>query len=201
MAALQQSGRLTCFSQIRLLVSYAYVHGLLAGFRNHPRRQAGIHFCSILVSIAFLPITPKDAMQRKIAADSTRGILLLLLKTVDLPFIVISSSEPLIQHWLFSASKGASPYRLYAASNFGSLLGLLSYPFLFEPLYELRQQTQRGLAHISSMVFARHCAPEASSRISRQQKHLLRVRAPLLRQPFRNVFDGESLPHTVQSCD
>ena len=188
MAALQQSGRLTCFSQIHLLVSYAYVHGLLAGFRNHPRRQAG-------------PITPKDAMQREIAANSTWGTVLLLLKTVDLPFIVISSSEPLIQHWLFSASKGASPYRLYAASNFGSLLGLLSYPFLFEPLYELRQQTQRGLAHISSMVFVRHCAPGASSRISRQQKHLLRVRAPLLRQPFRTVFDGESLPHTVQSCD
>jgi hypothetical protein len=201
MAALQQSGRLTCFSQIRLLVSYAYVHGLLAGFRNHPRRQAAIHFCLILVSIAFPPITPKGAMQRETAADSTREILLLLLKTVDLPFIVISSSEPLIQHWLFSASKGASPYRLYAASNFGSLLGLLSYPFLFEPLYELRQQTQRGLAHISSMVFVRHCAPGASSRISRQQKHLLRVRAPLLRQPFRTVFDGESLPHTVQSCD
>jgi hypothetical protein len=65
-------------------------------------------------------------MQRETAADSTREILLLLLKTVDQPFIVISSSEPLIQHWLFSASKGASPYRLYAASNSGSLLGLLS---------------------------------------------------------------------------
>ena len=130
-----------CF-QIGLLAGYAYAHGLVACFRNHPRKQAAIHFCLILVSLTFLPITPTDAMKPETAADPTWEIVLLLLKTVGLPFIVISASGPLIQHWFFSASNGASPYRLYAVSNFGSLLGLLSYPFLFEPLFGLRQQTQ-----------------------------------------------------------
>ena len=130
-----------CF-QIGLLAGYAYAHGLVAGFRNHPRRQAAVHFGLILLSLVFLPITPTDAMKPETAAAPTLGIVLLLLKTVGLPFIVISASGPLIQHWFFSASKGASPYRLYAVSNLGSLLGLLSYPFLFEPLFGLRQQTQ-----------------------------------------------------------
>ena len=114
-----------CF-QIGLLAGYAYAHGLVACFRNHPRKQAAIHFCLILVSLTFLPITPTDAMKPETAADPTWEIVLLLLKTVGLPFIVISASGPLIQHWFFSASNGASPYRLYAVSNFGSLLGLLS---------------------------------------------------------------------------
>lgn len=130
-----------CF-QIGLLAGYAYAHGLVTYFRNHPRRQAAIHFSLILASLVFLPITPTDAMKPEATADPAWGIVLLLLKTIGLPFIVISASGPLIQHWFFSASKGASPYRLYAVSNLGSLLGLLSYPFLFEPLLGLRQQTQ-----------------------------------------------------------
>ena len=147
-----------CF-QIGLLAGYTYAHGLVAGFRGHPRKQAAIHFCLILASLVFLPITPTDTMKPEATADPTWGIVLLLLKTVGLPFIVISASGPLIQHWFFSASKSASPYRLYAVSNFGSLLGLLSYPFLFEPLFGLRQQTQLwSVTYIVYGICATLCA-------------------------------------------
>src|SRR5262249_29972381 len=56
------------------------------------------------------------------------------------PFFVLSTTGPLIQHWFARAMPGRSPYRLYALSNAGSLLGLLSYPFLVEPNFRLRTQ-------------------------------------------------------------
>ena len=68
-------------------------------------------------------------------------IVLLLLVTIGTPFLVVSASGPLLQHWLSLARPTFSPYRLYALSNLGSLLGLLSYPFLIEPQVGLRNQT------------------------------------------------------------
>jgi hypothetical protein len=62
----------------------------------------------------------------------------LLLANAGLPYLLLSSTGPLIQRWVHES--GANPYRLYAYSNAGSLLGLLSYPFLLEPLLNLRAQ-------------------------------------------------------------
>ena len=59
----------------------------------------------------------------------TLQILLLLTATVGLPFFVLSSTGPLVQSWFSRSCPGRSPYRLYALSNFGSLLALVSYPF------------------------------------------------------------------------
>jgi len=149
-----------CF-QVGLLAGYAYAHGLVACCRRHPRRQAVIHFALILISLLFLPITPTDAMKPAAStiAAPTSGIILLLLQTVGLPFIVISASGPLIQHWFFSVSKGASPYRLYAISNLGSLLGLLSYPVLIEPTFGLQRQTELWSAtYVIYGILATLCA-------------------------------------------
>jgi hypothetical protein len=57
----------------------------------------------------------------------------MLAVTIGLPFFVLSTTAPLLQSWFARARPGASPYRLYALSNAGSLLALLSYPFLVEP--------------------------------------------------------------------
>jgi len=106
-----------CF-QIGLLAGYTYAHGLVAGFRGHPRKQAAIHFCLILASLVFLPITPTDTMKPEATADPTWGIVLLLLKTVGLPFIVISASGPLIQHCSSRRPRAHRPigYTLYPIS-------------------------------------------------------------------------------------
>ena len=134
----------TCmlFFQLSLLAGYAYAHGLVVRWRDQPRWQAGIHLALIAVSLLFLPITPDQALTTSSASDPTLGIVLLLLRTVGLPFLVISASGPLMQHWFATSYPGKSPYRLYAVSNLGSLLALISYPFLIEPVLGLRLQTQ-----------------------------------------------------------
>jgi hypothetical protein len=63
----------------------------------------------------------------------TGQVLGMLAVTIGLPFFVLSTTAPLLQSWFARARPGASPYRLYALSNAGSLLALLSYPFFVEP--------------------------------------------------------------------
>ncbi len=134
----------TCmlFFQVGLLVGYAYAHLLVSKFRERPRWQAGIHLSILALSLLLLPITPTESLKPTgESASPVGGIVLLLSLTVGLPYVVIAASGPLLQHWFGSVAKGRSPYRLYAISNFGSLLGLLTYPLVFEPHLRLGQQT------------------------------------------------------------
>ena len=145
----------TCmlFFQVGLLVGYTYAHLLVSRFRDRPQWQAGIHLTVLVVSLLLLPITPPESLKPTGAGGSpVGGIVWLLLVTVGLPYVVISASGPLLQHWFGSVVEGKSPYRLYAISNFGSLLGLLTYPVLFEPNFRLGQQT--GLWSVGYGIYA-----------------------------------------------
>ena len=73
-------------------------------------------------------------------------LLGLLAMSLGIPFFLLSSTAPLLQRWFIRTDQpGAdNPYFLYAASNVGSLLGLLSYPVLIEPSLTLRQQRASG---------------------------------------------------------
>ena len=129
-----------CF-QVGLLAGYTYAHGLASRFRSNPKRQTQVHLILILFSLLWLPITPDESMKPSADSSPTIGIVILLLKTIGLPFIIISASGPLMQHWFAQSFPKRSPYRLYAISNVGSLLGLLTYPFFVEPNWGLRMQT------------------------------------------------------------
>ncbi|MEM9018821.1 MAG: ferrichrome ABC transporter permease, partial [Verrucomicrobiota bacterium] len=130
------------FFQLGLLGGYAYAHLLVSRFRNRPAWQVGIHLAVVAVALLFLPIAPSEALRPSgTEASPVSGILLLLFSTVGLPFVAISASSPLLQHWFGEAKPNRSPYRLYAVSNAGSLLGLLTYPVLIEPIFRLREQT------------------------------------------------------------
>jgi hypothetical protein len=72
--------------------------------------------------------------------DPQGQILWMLLASIGLPFLVLATNSPLMQAWFGLVQPGRSPYPLYALSNFGSLLGLLAYPFAVEPLLTLRMQ-------------------------------------------------------------
>jgi hypothetical protein len=118
----------TCvlFFQAMLLAGYVYAHllGRIAG----TRRQVLVHAIVLLLPFAFLPI-------RFNSISSQAGLLVQLLAGAGIPFLVVSSTTPLLQNW-FSQSKHASardPYFLYAASNAGSLLALIVYPLFIEP--------------------------------------------------------------------
>jgi hypothetical protein len=93
--------------------------------------------------------------------DPSGRILLLLAATIGLPYILLSTTSPLLQAWYVAAKPGAVPYRLFALSNFGSLLALFSFPVLVEPLASTRTQADGWSAiYVLFVVF---CAPLAWS--------------------------------------
>ncbi|HEX2179738.1 MAG TPA: fused MFS/spermidine synthase [Actinomycetota bacterium] len=129
------------FFQAVLLAGYAYAHWSVARFGI--RRQALIHMPLVLLPLLLLPIsvptgwTPPE--ERPVF-----WLLWLLTFALGLPFFVLSTSAPLLQRWFSSSGhpSGKDPYFLYAASNAGSMLALLAYPFLMEPSLPLADQTQ-----------------------------------------------------------
>jgi hypothetical protein len=127
------------FFQVALLGGYAYAHWLAS--RPNLRVQAFVHLALIVASLFLLPISPHAAAWKPAAIDNPSGrILLLLAATVGGPYLVLSATGPLLQHWLTVTAPGKSPWSLYALSNLGSLVALLSYPFAIEPFLRLPSQ-------------------------------------------------------------
>jgi hypothetical protein len=91
-----------------------------------------LHLVLLAAAVAVLPITPADSWKPGGDGNPTLAILALLTVCLGLPYFVLSSTGPLMQHWFSRTHPGTSPYRLYALSNVGSLLALMSYPFFFE---------------------------------------------------------------------
>jgi hypothetical protein len=133
----------TCmlFFQVLLLGGYAYAHFTSRWLK--PRTQAIVHLILLAAALALLPITPGDSWKPHGAGNPTLQILTLLTVSLGLPYFVLSSTGPLIQQWFSRARPGVSPYRLYALSNLGSLLALVSYPFFFETHFT--RKVQAGL--------------------------------------------------------
>jgi len=125
---------LLCF-QVLLLAGYGYAHLLQ---KLPPRRQAQIHTAMLLLSLLRLPIIPSAFWKPTTTlGDPTLQILALLLATMGLPYLMLSTTSPMLQAWLARRNPGWQPYRLFAISNVGSLLALLSYPVLVEPFLTL----------------------------------------------------------------
>jgi hypothetical protein len=139
--------------QMLLLAGYAYAH--FAATRLSRRAQGLTHLILLIVSTAMLPIVPSPEWKPLGDESPTWRILLLLASTIGAPYFVLSTTGPLMQSWFAAAHPGRSPFRLYALSNFGSLLALLSYPLVFEPY--LRLGTQAGLWTVGYVVFAMLC--------------------------------------------
>ena len=155
----------TCllFFQAALLCGYAYAHAVT---RLRPRAQAVLHGLLLLAAVAVLPITPGDRWQPPDPSSPVSRVLLLLGTVIGLPFVALAATAPLVQSWFARLRAGESPYRLYALSNAGSLLALLSYPLLVEPNLSRRQQ---GLAWSGGMiVFALLCATLAAGQAVRR---------------------------------
>ncbi|MCH7687998.1 MAG: hypothetical protein IH899_15190, partial [Planctomycetes bacterium] len=130
----------TCmlFFQMMLLVGYAYAH--LTSTWLTPRMQAVLHSVLLAVSLLFLPIIPNPDWKPTDADWPAVRIILLLAVTVGIPYLLLSTTGPLLQKWFSRTHPGTSPYRLYSLSNVGSLLALVSYPFVFEPSLRLGMQ-------------------------------------------------------------
>lgn len=145
----------TCmvFFQVMLLGGYLYAH--LSSRFLKPRGQVLLHLVLVAVALATLPIIPNDSWKPQTAADPTFRIIALLAVSLGLPYFVLSGTAPLLQHWFSRSHPGVSPFRLYALSNAGSLLALLSYPTLFETVF--RRSTQAHLWSAGLGLYAVAC--------------------------------------------
>ena len=126
----------TClvFFQSILLAGYAYAD---LGTRLGPRRQTLLHVALLALSLLTLPILAGEGWKPQGDEEPISRILLLLLVTIGLPYFLLSTTTPLLQSWYWRRFQSAVPYRLFALSNFASLLALLGFPVLFEPWLEL----------------------------------------------------------------
>lgn len=142
------------FFQLTLLLGYLYAH--LSSRFLAPRRQAWLHAGLLLAAALTLPIIPNNSWKPAIGDDPAMLLLGLLAATIGLPYFLLSTTGPLVQHWFAQERPGSVPYRLFALSNFASLLGLLSYPLLFEPRFTLKEMSAFWSAGFA--LFALFCA-------------------------------------------
>ncbi|MGR8933961.1 MAG: fused MFS/spermidine synthase [Gammaproteobacteria bacterium] len=133
----------TCmvFYQALLFLGYLYAHFLAGRCKAH--QQIMIHAAVLLISLIALPLALPENAAPPTESNPTGWLLGMLFVSIGLPFFVVSTTAPLLQKWFSELNHHASgdPYFLYAASNAGSLIALLSYPFVLEPHIGLQQQT------------------------------------------------------------
>ncbi|MBI5396147.1 MAG: fused MFS/spermidine synthase [Verrucomicrobia bacterium] len=131
----------TCmvFFQVTLLAGYAYADWTTR--RLAPRQQALLHGVLLVASLLLLPIVPGAVWKPTGAENPSWQILGLLAATIGLPYLLLSTTTPLVQAWFARRHQHAMPYRLFALSNLASLLALLAYPFAIEPWVTARIQS------------------------------------------------------------
>jgi hypothetical protein len=121
------------FYQTALLLGYLYAT-VLARYLK-PVAQSCVHVVLLLASLAFLPIGPGRDWVTGNIEEPIFLILRMMTATVAVPFMALSATSPLLQHWLARSGYHA-PYRLFALSNLASLCALLAYPFVVEPVLD-----------------------------------------------------------------
>ncbi len=148
------------FYQAVLLLGYGYAY--LADKWLTPRWQVAVHFAVLALPLFALPIAVPLGWTPPTASNPLPWLLALLAVGVGLPFFAVSTNGPILQRWFGRTGhrSAADPYFLYAASNLGSMLALLSYPVLLEPLMRLRSQSMiwtAGYLLLAALIVACGC--------------------------------------------
>jgi SAM-dependent methyltransferase len=165
----------TCmlFFQSMLLLGYLYAHlgPRLLGVRRH----AVFHVVAVGLSLFALPITIRSIGSPPVAGSPIAWLIQVLVLSLGVPFLLLSSTGPLVQQWFSAVRRSASsdPYFLYSASNVGSLVGLVAYPAIIEASLPLTRQAHVWtvgyvvfLALIAGSAFALWYSPLASHQMS-----------------------------------
>jgi hypothetical protein len=139
------------FFQLMLLAGYFYVHATTAWLGL--RKQAALHMVVLALPFAVLPVRVLTGGVDAVPEYPLASVTWTLLLSIGLPFFALAASAPLLQRW-FAASGPVErdPYFLYAASNLGSLGGLLAYPIVIEPLAGLHMQSRLWAISYAGLV-------------------------------------------------
>src|SRR5690349_6940034 len=128
------------FFQSLLLAGYAYAHFLMQ-IRNRAI-PVGVHLLLLCTAMLTLPLAIAISWGEPPTSGYAFWLLGLFAVSIGLPFFALAANNPLLQAWFVRTGHpdGPDPYFLYASSNIGSFLALLSYPVLLEPMFTLRTQ-------------------------------------------------------------
>jgi hypothetical protein len=128
------------FFQSLLLGGYAYAHVLMT-LKNR-LAPVVIHLVLLAVAFTFLPLSIGSGWAEPPASGYAFWLLGLFAASIGLPFFALAANNPMLQAWFVRTGhpQGPDPYFLYASSNIGSFLALLSYPVLLEPMLTLHTQ-------------------------------------------------------------
>ena len=176
----------TClvFFQTTLLAGYAYCD--LTVRRLQPKAQVRLHTLLLVVSLAVLPILPAMYWKPTGSENPLWLILGMLVATIGLPYFLLSTTSPLVQVWFARAHPGKSPYRLFALSNFASLVALGGYPFLLEPWAPTRAQAIGwSVGYVAFIVL---CAAAGWVSLRRVRPHAVHE----LQEDISTAADGSS---------
>ena len=130
----------TVFFQTTLLLGYCYTW--LSTKLLSPKKQIVVHCSLLLLTLVQLPVGLRFLEADVASTSPALRLLIMLTLSIGGPYFAVSTTTPLLQHW-FSSSKhklASDPYFFYSISNCGSILGLLSYPFVVERLFDLDAQ-------------------------------------------------------------
>ncbi|HEY9785344.1 MAG TPA: fused MFS/spermidine synthase [Candidatus Obscuribacterales bacterium] len=150
----------TCmvFFQLTLLLGYLYAH--LVSTRLSAQAQLVVHAIVLFLPLLVLPTRVAGLIPPPPETAPFFWLFWALTMVVGLPFFAVSTTAPLLQKWFASLNLKSSsdPYFLFTASNFGSLIGLIGYPFLIEPRLTLSQQSSYWQAGYGALLlFALLC--------------------------------------------
>jgi len=174
----------TClvFFQAMLLAGYLYAD--ISSKRLSQKWQIVTHFALIaspFLCVGLLPIHLPLGWRPPAETSPSAWVLGVLLVSVGLPFFILSSTTPILQRWFMASGHpdGADPYFLYAASNAGSLAGLIAYPFVVEPFMRLRAQSATwSVGYGVFVAFAAACAL-LTSRHSKTDAIAIKIEEPV----------------------
>ncbi|MBL8393392.1 MAG: fused MFS/spermidine synthase [Candidatus Accumulibacter sp.] len=175
----------TClvFFQAELLLGYLYVH-LLHEWLS-PRRQNIVHGALLLLSLATLPVVANPAWKDAAFAHPTWNVLVVLASAVGMPYLLLSTTGPLMQAWYARSFNSMMPYRLYALSNLASMIALLSYPVLVEPFFVVVEQAWAwSLAYVLFVVACLASARQSWKGVASEIERTPQSSEPVARPPL-----------------
>jgi hypothetical protein len=201
--------------QTLLLAGYSYAHLLRTALS--PKMQRWTHLGVLAVALLFLPPAPTVAANA--AAAPVWNLLRSLLTSIGVPFFALSATAPLLMEWFRQSFPERTAHRLYAFSNAGSLLALLAYPVLLEPLFTRTMQARvwaggmvlflvvcamtawTSLRRVSveevKTLLAPALSPEAKGAISNNQLSTLNSQ---LQGPLKSAATGRCLWVALPAC-
>jgi hypothetical protein len=140
------------FFQSLLLAGYAYAHVLMQ-IKNRAIPVA-VHLALLVVALFTLPLSISTRFGEPPGSAYPFWLLALFAVSIGLPFFALAANNPMLQAWFVRTGHpaGPDPYFLYASSNIGSFLALLSYPALFEPMFSLRTQNLMWTAGYALLI-------------------------------------------------